>query len=214
MIKVNLLKKAKSQNEGGKSGKSLKMDFDFLKSDETVPAGNVLALFPKILLILSFSAGLRGYSFYKITTLNKEKEGVQKILDGVLAENATVKKRNKKLKEDKSTAEIFRDKIIIFEKISNLRLHEIRALDYLQDIIPDGVWLKNIQYQDAQNKFVFTGFGEIDEAVNSFVAKLESNPYFIDVILVQSREVKVDKASLKSFTVQSTIAVKKDEGQV
>src|SRR5690606_32481725 len=67
-------------------------------------------------------------------------------------------------------------KIDIMKRLTKVRVRELKALDYLQTVIPDRVWLRTIDYRD--DKVRFEGYAISDEDLSDFLNRLEGRNYF------------------------------------
>ncbi len=205
MIKINLYKKAQDQLavKKIKSGSDLNLE---LFSDDQIHKGKSFAsLIPKILIILLIPGILRAYSFYKITTLNRHKKIEQEKLDDILKINRNLREKNQKFKRDKARADVHKNKLLIFKKIASQRLDEVKTLDFLQEAMVDGVWLKSIRYNNKDYSLKLLGLGDTDDTVNTFVERLEKFDFFKEVYLTSTKEKVVDKVAIKSFEINSKI---------
>lgn len=104
-----------------------------------------------------------------------------------------LKKENEKLQE----------KLKILTGLSKSRLRELKALDNLQNFIPEGVWLETLDYDGE--KVLLKGFATNDRDLNAFVDSLEQSTYFIDVILSKAIEQKKDSGAVKQFEINTAL---------
>lgn len=94
-------------------------------------------------------------------------------------------------------------KIEILKSLSKNRLIELKALDQLQTLIPDKVWLERIEYDDQ--KFDLRGFAMSDEDLTDFLKLLEERTFFVNVILLQARETDSPQGTVKEFQITANL---------
>ena len=82
-------------------------------------------------------------------------------------------------------------------------MRELKAMDFLQTMIPDGVWLNKINYDGE--KVNFSGSALNDKELDTFVTGLMDSSYFEDVVLIQQTVEKTDSGPVKNFEVSSAM---------
>lgn len=112
-----------------------------------------------------------------------------------------------KLKDIEPLAQSLTDKLHILRDYSKLRLENLQSLDYLQSVIPERVWLKDITYKDHHYEIVGNAMDTVD--LTDFVNKLEGGAYFSDVIVVQDKEKSVQGGKIRDFEVTARSGVAK-----
>ena len=108
-----------------------------------------------------------------------------------------------RFKTSEVEAKALEDKLAIVRKLSRVRLREVKALDYIQEIIPDKVWLKNISFD--QEAVRIAGFSLLDEDLSNFIQVLDRSSYFQNVVLTQAAEVATQSASYKQFDITARL---------
>lgn len=177
MIKINLTKSKISEVSG-----QSQVNFDF---DAGGTSGRSQGLI-KILLICGFVVGAVLYRGSEIDRLQSEMAVVQNQLNQKQQLLDQKKQEASVQPELEAKAKELEDKLQILRNLSKLRLVEVKALDFIQSIVPEKVWLDSIVYKDAQ--FNVTGQALTDEDASDFMKALEASPYFDQVILLQSKE--------------------------
>ena len=205
MIKVNLLK-----NRGSGSGTSAKtaateinyeVSFDEAELDEGAnPARDALV---KIMLILLGTVVVIVYEGYnisglrdKLSQLNSEKTGLAQELEKKKPIAGKARELQKKILDLEGRIQGIKD-------LSMIRLREIRAVDYMQNVIPEKVWLTTLDF--SQETLKIEGGTLADDELTKFIEALESKSYFKNVILLKAVEEKSDKGTVKVFTITSTL---------
>lgn len=202
MIKVNLLK-----NRGSVAENTTQMDFEM-----TVQASDKLGLgtgtssdsLLKIVILLIPALLLYGYEKYNISQLEEKRTSISMRLQSLTSEIDSNKPVVQKAKEMQKEIKELEERIILIKNLSKVRLREIKAIDYLQNVIPDKVWFSELDFKDTN--FEAKGFSVSDEALNRFIEGLEGKSFFRNVILRQSVDQKTKTGTIKSFHFSSQLA--------
>ena len=187
MIKINLLQN-RVANQGGETeiGTAIELgtsQHSSLLTNLALLCGGVLLLY----IYQSYSlSGLNEALIKKNSLLSTHREKV----NSLKGQSEEAKKAQTKIKAIEKRMEIMK-------LISKSRLSELKALDYLQTIIPDRVWFTKIGYSNGN--FTFDGFSLADDDFNTFMAQLESGGIFVNIVPVRFTEES--SGTGKSFTV-------------
>lgn len=168
---------------------------DFNKRDAVVN-GLMLVVFPILLMF---------YEQHHIDQLNLQLRQTQSALsvkETTLQEKKAEAAKSGELKEK---AKELANKIEILKKLAKIRLREIRALDFIQNNIPEKVWLSEMVFKEGQLKL--KGRSMTDDDLTNFVNSLENSKYFTNVLLLQAREERLKEAALKTFEVSCNLEV-------
>lgn len=215
MIKVNLLKGEGTQTgQSTAAGTSLSsMTFtdminrfrggggsSGISSSSEVNGGLLLVN----LVLLLFFPGL--LYFYEIQNLDQlklksaqaqaqvsEAQGKLSQVQSEVAQSATLQAKARELSA----------KIDIVTQLSRLRLREVKTLDFIQSVIPERVWLSDVEF-DA-GKFKLKGAALTDDDLTNFVRSLENNANFSNVLLLQAKEEVRKDSSVKTFEVSALV---------
>lgn len=106
-------------------------------------------------------------------------------------------------KTSETDAKALEDKLSIIKKLSRTRLREVKALDYIQEIIPDKVWLKQLMIDQEMVKI--SGYSMLDEDLSTFIQTLDKSAYFQNVILTQASEVSSKSGNYKQFDISARL---------
>ena len=157
----------------------------------------------KIMLMAVFAVILVFVENHNVDSLKEEQQRymiqlneLQGQVDKLKAETAKVADLEKQSKE-------LEDKMKIMKQLSKTRLRELKALDYLQTIMPERVWLVSLNYQDE--KFNLRGFALTDDDLTDLIQAMDKSVFFTDVILMQAKEQTTPDGTLKNFEVSSAI---------
>jgi hypothetical protein len=204
MIKVNLLK-GKGANTKTQARANYTDDLEDLNFDEEVGSGGGgdPKVIVKFLMMLVFPALLYVYEWYNIGVLDETIRNLQSqksILDG---EVNKLKPEFDRLKSLKEANDELNRKIKIVKDLGRLRLREIKAIDHLQSITPEQVWLTNVEYKNTD--FKVEGYATNREQLDLFLTGLQNRSYYRDVILARDVEEKAKRGTVKKFLINSRI---------
>jgi len=159
----------------------------------------------KILLLLLVTGALLLYENQNISALNAK---FAIIIQKQVKMNTEIQKKQKeadKLQGLQKEIKELRAKVDILRTLSKTRLREIKALDFLQNIIPERVWLTSLIY--ANEKLTLRGFAVQEENLTDFTSVMESKPYFSDVLLLQAKESKLGSIVSQEFEITSRLEI-------
>jgi Tfp pilus assembly protein PilN len=91
----------------------------------------------------------------------------------------------------------------IMKALSRTRLRELKALDFLQTMIPERVWLNSLDYIDE--KFRLKGLALTDDDLTDLIQALDKSSFFSEVVLLQAKETTSRDGTLKNFELTTTI---------
>ncbi len=159
----------------------------------------------KMLLMLIWLAAIFTYQKINISSLEgrlanarAEASNLDQQIQQHQAEADQAKKMQKDIEELKRRIKIIKD-------LSKKRLREIKAIDYIQNNIPDKLWLTSITIKD--NHLELFGSALTDDQLNRFLDSLEQNKsYFQNVLLLKAvDEADTKLGTIKSFEISSEI---------
>lgn len=196
MIKINLLKNRVSfqtQNEG----------------EEAIAFSNALAsgsgrgagLIVNLTLCIGGVLALYFYQSFNLSGL-KEELITRRVKLSVVRESVVkLKEKSEGVKSAQIRLKDIEKRMEAMKSLSKSRLKPLKALDYLQTIIPDRVWFEKVTY--SQRSFTFDGFALSDDDFNMFMSRLETGGIFVDIVPVRFVEDRAKQG--KSFTVTSVL---------
>ena len=205
-MKVNLLKtRVKSdpieQTSTG-FGKTVLDNSINLKSG-SLSAEDNKAVLTNLLLMSIFSIGIYYYQGY---ATKKIKQDRKKLTKQVSVLSKSLKQKELKAKEVakyKVEGDDFKRKITAIKELSKMRLIELKALDYIQNIIPEKLWFTDVKY--GESTFVIKGSAIEDNALSEFLKELESSSFFEEILIIQAKEIKDDTGSKVVFEIQTKL---------
>lgn len=199
MIKVNLLK-----NRGNVSDTSAtQLDFDMPITAPGEGSGGASEIVAKVFTIILPVLILWGYETYNIGNLSSQNEVAQSRMNELNTEITQNKPVVEKAKAMQKEIKELEERIVLIKNLSKVRLREIKAIDYLQNVIPEKVWFIELDFKDTN--FQARGFSVSEEALNKFIESLEGKSFFRNVILMQSVDQKTKTGTVKSFTFSSSL---------
>lgn len=203
MIKINLLR-----NRGGAGAQTstakvnYETTFDIGTDDAASSSGKTIFL--KIIIICTSTAVLMVYENYNIGNLRTQ-------LSEVNLKKNNVLKELEKSKPIASGARELQRKILDLEAriravkdLSKVRLREIKAIDYIQNVIPERVWLSLLDFKNDTLKI--EGSAASDDQLSRFMDAIDGKSYFRNVILLKAVEEKGKSGTIKVFNITSGLA--------
>lgn len=195
MIKINLLKN-RSIASGGDTTYAITVD----QGGGSEAQKEALI---KIMLMAVFSVILVFIENSNISDLKKEQFVYTSQLQEIQGKIAKLKEEAGKLAEFEKESKELEDKMKIMKALSKTRLKELKALDFLQTIMPERVWLSSLDY--SNEKFSLKGFALTDDDLTDLIQSLDKSSFFTDVVLLQAREQTSKDGTLKVFEMTTTI---------
>lgn len=195
MIKINLLKN-RSIASGGDTTYAITVD----QGGGSEAQKEALI---KIMLMAVFSVILVFIENSNISDLKKEQFVYTSQLQEIQGKIAKLKEEAGKLAEFEKESKELEDKMKIMKALSKTRLKELKALDFLQTIMPERVWLSSLDY--SNEKFSLKGLALTDDDLTDLIQSLDKSSFFTDVVLLQAREQTSKDGTLKVFEMTTTI---------
>lgn len=208
MIRVNLARNRVSDHQATSKTAAYGTSFSSSSSDSR----DALV---KVALLLLPVLGLMLYENQTIHALNAEQIRLQNEVNKINQEAQAKAKEIETVKDIEVQAKELDDKLKILKTLSRLRLREVKTLDFVQNAIPEKVWLKSLMYEADkdkvdQGKFVINGLAVSTEDLTDFVKRLEESAYMSDVIVMKNQEVSPSssrKVLLRDFNFTAQVEV-------
>ncbi len=179
-------------------------EFTTIQSTSDGLANDNKAAATKIIMLLIWVVGLFAYQKYNISNLTDQLQDVQfqaRSLQAQIRKNQVAANRAKQMEKD--VKELQR-RIKIIKDLSKVRLQDIKAISYIQNNIPDKVWLKSIAFKG--DKLDLIGSSLTDDQLNQFLNKLESQKsYFKNVLLLKAVDEQGASGTITSFEISSEL---------
>ncbi|MEQ1664180.1 MAG: PilN domain-containing protein, partial [Bdellovibrionales bacterium] len=187
MIKINLLKR-RSENTIANAGTEINYETSFDINSTEGKVASTKDAFLKILVIIIWAVALFAYESYNINDLKVQLQGIQAKRDTTAAEIDSKKAITSRARELQQQILDLEARIKAIRVLSQIRLREIKSIDYIQNTIPERVWLKSIDLKDGNLQI--EGVAAADDQMNKFFDALESKKSFKDVLLAKAIELK------------------------
>ncbi|MBC86662.1 MAG: hypothetical protein CL677_05735 [Bdellovibrionaceae bacterium] len=194
MIRINLINNKVAADEAG-GGQGI-----LITNDKQGQRENII----KVILMLTAVVGLYFYESHNIDQLTAQFKAKKAQADKGVAEINELRKTAGKAEEVEKEINQLQEKLNILQELSKKRLRELKALDFLQTMIPDGVWLSNVSY-DGQG-VQFKGSALNDKEMEVFVSGLNESSYFDEVVVLKQTIEKTDTGSIKKFEISTVMA--------
>lgn len=194
MIKVNLLK---SKSQGSSSGDGRIS----IKAKEGSDQKKEMLI--KVLLMSIFIIGLMLYEKQNIDELKLRWSQATARTNNIQEQVAVLQQELDEYTGIESQARNLEGRVMVIRELSRRRVQVIQALDLLQSIIPERVWLSEVRFNI--DRFVLQGRAVSEEDLAEFVRLLEGAAYFQNVILLQAREESTPEGSLRIFEISSRL---------
>ena len=177
MNKMNLLKnKVSFQPQGGGE--------DALALNNALASGSSGAgLIVNLTLCIGGILALYFYQSFNLSELKAEIT-TKSVQLSTLRENVVkLKEKSEGVKSAQIKLRDIEKRMEVMKSLSKSRLEPLKALDYLQTIIPDRVWFEKVVY--SKKSFTFEGFALSDDDFNTFMSRLENGGVFVDIVPVR-----------------------------
>ena len=205
-MKVNLLKtKVKSdpleQTSTG-FGKTV-LDSSIHLKGASLSGDDRKKLLTNLFLMCIFSVAIYYYQEYASKKVKFDKK---KLTQQIAVLRTDLQKKDIKIKEVskyKAEGDEFKRKIMAIKELSRMRLVELKALDYMQNIIPEKLWFSSVDY--SERVFIIKGSAIENNAFNEFLKELESSSFFEDIVITTAKEIKDDSGSKVVFEIQTNL---------
>ena len=199
MIRVNLARNRAQATGDQNTGMNFSVSVDGEDASEQKSAvKNLFLLFVGVICLVI-------YEKYNTFTLNDSTMLLVQEYSQLEQQLTKDKAALDRFKSSESEAKVLEDKLSIIRKLSRTRLRDVKALDYIQEIIPDKVWLKQLNIDQEVVKI--SGFSMLDEDLSNFIQTLDRSAFFQEVLLTQAQEVATKSGSYKQFDISARLEV-------
>ena len=141
------------------------------------------------------------FSFYlnnKVSKMNSEVTAKEK----KLAELAEMIKEVQNYEKDNKE---FRAKTEIIEQLKRNQSVPLKLLDEVSVMLPKGVWLSSLI--DKGGVINIEGFADTNYDLVGYVQNLKGSKYFLDVSLVESRQITIESIEVYKFKLTFRVKV-------
>lgn len=196
MIKINLARKKKTS-----LGASTESQFELYDSASSAKK----QAFVKIILMFLFVVLLMVYENHNVNQYQEQLLVQSSKIAELEADLDSKKRQTAGMSEIERNAQVLEQKLSIMKKLSRGRLREVKVLDYIQGVLPEKTWFRDIKFEDAS--LVLQGYAVSDEDLNELTRALENSVQFSNVIILQAKEAKIQNSTYKQFEISCNTEV-------
>lgn len=201
MIKVNLLRNRGSHTQTSGTATDFEAE-SAIQFDTGIEAEGPNA-FVKLAVMALATIGLITYEWYNIGQLQKEQASINTQLSAITAEIAQLQPQVEEAQKLQKEYLDFKNKINLIKDMGRVRLREIRAMDHLQNIIPEKAWFSRLAFEEG--RFTAEGVAANDQVLDALLDGIRRHSAFKDVLLAKAIEQKTPQGTLKSFVITSNL---------
>lgn len=146
--------------------------------------------------------GVIALNFYENSIQERLSLQLSQASQKMMSLQAELDQKNQELSslgEIQDESKTLQDKMKLLKDLSQLRLREVKSLDYIQTVIPPRVWLTNLNVD--KQMYVIKGRSTDEVSISLFIGKLEEGGYFSDVVLIQDSPVDQSGREVREFEV-------------
>lgn len=192
MIKVNLLRQT-GPRSSSKSG-----TFTNVQVPNMGGAGKPLLV--RLAVVILPIVGTYVFGVYNVSVINSEIQALNKQLTTFDQQIGAIRPELELIEQLNAEKNKLATEISNFKSLSKKRYHFARALDAIQTLIPEKVWLVKVSFKNST--VVAEGRAPEDQFVSSFMENLEQSSTFSNVSWIDSREVNEPQGIVKLFNIQ------------
>ncbi len=196
MIKINLVK-SKIKVEGA----SEEGDIKTFEADSGDIDQKELAI--KMALILAFPVLFYFYDRHETNKAKSELAAVSRQVSQLQTELNQKRTEVEQLAGMDEEVVFLQSRLDALADLSKLRMRELRALDFIQSIIPRRVWLTRLQIKDAKVELEGAAVGDTD--LNQLMNRMEGSVQFRSVVLLKAEDSTGPQGAFKAFEVSAEI---------
>lgn len=198
MIKINLLHQ--NQPKGPSAGEPLsQMDTEDSQYQKEVQKQFLI----RVLVVIMAPVGLYLYESNIMSGLRARQSSLQPQIAELAEFNskaAEIKAEVEKFKEDEAKIQM---RIQALNSLSRQRLNEIKILDFIQQVIPEKVWLSELDFKGGE--ILMVGYAASNDEISKFQEVLTKSAFLKNVNLASSKELVVETVPLKQFSITSLV---------
>jgi type IV pilus assembly protein PilN len=153
----------------------------------------------RILVIFLCPLVLFLYEQQNVPSMVEELVRKQQALTALNAYNAKAENSVKEIKKFKEDEKKIQARIAVLEKIAKDRFREVKVLELFQQIIPEKLWLTNLELKDG--RILLSGMSTSDIDISTFMDSLSKSVFLQDVVLISSSEQIQEDTTVKKFEI-------------
>jgi Tfp pilus assembly protein PilN len=191
MIRINLLKNLGLSTAGALGEGELTVG----ETRQQIALKAVVLVIPMILLM--------AYEKIHLDSLTAEAEAINVQVKKIESSIGSFGQDAPKVAEYKLREKKVEDEKKIISELSNRRLKEVKALDALQNVLPDRSWYELIDINDGKVKL--QGYTLNEHGADELVKSLSSSVFFSDVELRKFEAVDINGTAGKKYELEFNI---------
>jgi type IV pilus assembly protein PilN len=118
---------------------------------------------------------------------------------------AEFKKKIEEVKKYEALNKAIQQKASLIENLKKNQSVPVRLLDDLSNLLPDGIWLSTVAYNNTQVTIEGIGFTNMD--IVAFVENLKKSSTYTEVYLEETKQAKVDKTDVYNFKLNFKVRI-------
>ena len=190
MIRINLLKNLGLSAGTGISGAGAAIVSVDVKKQATV----------KLVIILLFPLVFFIWEKLKLNALTEELTRRRAEVSAVEQERAGFGDAGPRVEAANREKRKIQQELEVIRGLAKHRLREVKALDLLQSVIPQGAWLRFIEVEGG--KVSLTGYAMNEKAIGDLLSQLTSNVFFTNVEPKSTSAVRLGElGEVKAFEI-------------
>lgn len=197
MIKVNLLK---TKVSGGVADMTSTATIGTASVSVGVENLSPVEVILKIALMIVFAYGLSYYETDNIETLQGQLKKEKSATSETQKQLTELRAQAGRAEQVKGQIDQLQEKLDILTGLSRKRLRELKALDSLQNFLPNGVWFRTLKYNGRG--FDLNGSSATNEDLDEFEAALNASPVYTNVIRLSSVSSQTTQGTIINFQLQ------------
>ena len=116
---------------------------------------------------------------------------------------ADFKKKIDEVKKYETLNKAIQQKSGLIETLKKNQAVPVRLLDDISKLLPDGIWLSAVAYNNPKVTIEGVGFTNMD--IVAFVDNLKKSDVYSDVYLEETKQATVDKTDVYNFKLNFTV---------
>ena len=143
---------------------------------------------------------ITGFTLFVVDLVKtSELTALENELSDLRAQNALLMKQIGKIRDlDKLRADVER-KLELVDKLQKGRFHTLSTLNELSQVIPENVWLTDIEEKGSM--LSVKGLGESNKAIANFMRALDESPLLTSVNLKTITRTEIGNVPVRSFSL-------------
>jgi Tfp pilus assembly protein PilN len=157
----------------------------------------------RFLVLILLPVGLYIYEMLTIPQLRAKKEEITNSILELQQFNQKADRAVREIKKFQEDEKKIKSQIEVIQTLSKDRLREIQILDLFQQVIPERVWLRELDFRDR--KLIIRGQAMSDSDITSFIEALGRSIFLYDVQPNGTNETLLDGQKIRDFEISASL---------